>query len=329
MLANQLSLFLNLLIIWLIITALTAFTINAFRHLLLNKVTEYPLGQRKKLLWGLALFPYVFAAFLVFLIMLPSFKFALSACADCHIHVNSYEHLCWYHPMSFSFISIKAFFLYGVAAYVSFLSIRFFYHIVQSLTFINKIKSAVSHQQQDVNIVKCDFPIAATIGLWSPKIFISQYLLDNLSTSYQKIVINHERMHLKNKDPLKNMLFRALCFIFPSSMFIEKMNLTVEQTIDEAISNNIDKTDTASAIINVARLNLFNRQYRPPIFSSHFSDSIIESRVNQLLCEKPSKILPSQRIIWGAALVLTLALLTDELSHKLIEKLIHFLTVYL
>ena len=97
------------------------------------------------------------------------------------------------------------------------------YRILDGVVFLllsifktkNYIKSLkIVYREKKYNIFNDHSPLVFTAGFLKPQIYISDTLLKNLKKNELKIILDHERVHTKNYDPLVKLLFKAFLKAF-------------------------------------------------------------------------------------------------------------------
>lgn len=138
--------------------------------------------------------------------------------------------------------------------------------------------------------VPSEMPLAALVGVVSPRLFVSDQFLDALSTGEQQAVMGHESGHLRSFDNLKRAAMRLapdwLAFSSAGRQIERAWEIAAEEEADDhAVAGDRSRSlDLAGALLKASRL--------PPVrFStvSNFCDeSTIARRIARLLKDEPA-----------------------------------------
>lgn len=149
-------------------------------------------------------------------------------------------------------------------------------------------KLAGLQQQPEVKFLTDQEPLAFTSGLFKPKIYISDGLIDALTAKELEAVILHEYAHVKRKDNLAifSMLFlRDFLFMLPLAHFLFRIYIREkENAADDYVVGEIkDPSTLASAILKLVRLNHFRKDPSPAYATFFPSKATAESRIVRLV----------------------------------------------
>lgn len=102
-------------------------------------------------------------------------------------------------------------------------------------------------------------PIAFAVGGASPAIVMSRGLLSGLTRRQQRIVVAHERAHLRHGDPWRSQLLAVVLSLFLP--FVSKRLKAVwdhalEEAADDAVTQQFDRLEVAETLVHVLRLQL-------------------------------------------------------------------------
>lgn len=132
-------------------------------------------------------------------------------------------------------------------------------------------------------------PVAFTIGVFKPSIYLSKGVIDNLSSDEIKALILHEAAHIKNKDSVTlwlASLLRDFLFYLPISHWLYKfLKDEKEASADDFVLNTLKSPfDLASAIVKVSKMSVLNKNYANAILFSEQKN--VEGRIKRLLGER-------------------------------------------
>lgn len=109
------------------------------------------------------------------------------------------------------------------------ISIYRFYKGISDIISLKKTLLSLPHRRfKNVVILNIDKPLAFTLGIFKPLIFISKGVL-NLERDVKDLILLHERNHIKFLDNLKVILFS---FFLPSKRELSLLKAHIEITND-------------------------------------------------------------------------------------------------
>jgi len=151
-------------------------------------------------------------------------------------------------------------------------------------------------------------PLMALVGLASPRVFVSERLVDALAGDELRATLAHELSHVRSGDNVKRLLMRLL----PDALAGTATATAIEQRWASAAEHAADHDATgadpaarcalASALVKVARLTPPSLPMLEPI-STLVGGGDLASRVESLLAE-PAALAASRRAIWALAAAL-------------------------
>ncbi len=161
-------------------------------------------------------------------------------------------------------------------------------------------------------------PRAFVMGVFHPKIYLSEGLLSTFDQYALQPFLAHEQEHVRNRDPLLRIVASAaLLFYFPGTASFVKRLITQAQELAadaEAARQIGDRTRVAESLVRLARFSI------PPATAFKFAQSDIQTRVHHLLTGEPKPGLPSSSSLLAGVLALSaLALLAAQQLHTLSE----------
>lgn len=169
------------------------------------------------------------------------------------------------------------------------------------------------------SVVDSSEPLAVSMGLFRPKVLISNGLMQSVSRAELTAIVEHEQAHCRRRDNLKKLL--AFCGTIPSLLrkrLRADLDLALEQCCDAAAARALgDPPLVAQTLIRVQKLARQGaREDR-----SGFDGANIEARVNALL-QPPAEFANPGLVVVLAVAVIGLIMLTPAPLHHQIEKLL-------
>ena len=153
--------------------------------------------------------------------------------------------------------------------------------------------------------------VTATVGLWRPRVLFSPYLAKALDDRAIAAALEHERAHVRHRDPLRIWLAQLatdLQWPWPQAqkrfgLWILALELARDE---EARASGIDGSDLATAILASARLG---RQAILPANAALIADpSTLKERISRLLEPLPLGPPPTHAVTWTALVVIPVLL---------------------
>ncbi len=326
MIAGKLSLFLHLCAIFGVFAILTAVVLTAAKSPLINYLKQYSPAARRGWYWCIAFLPIITGFLVAIFVMLPSIQYALfSSCAECHVHSDGYGHLCWYHPMTFSLLSWQGFFLLGLAVFLAYALIKAAVLGFASSRYSNELLTFAEQTENGYCRLDSDIPCALTIGLSKPRCFVSSFLEKALSKDELDVVAQHEMEHARNNDPLKQLVFRLLCSIFPTRSFAEEMELATEQCADLAVTEKIsDRALIASTMLTVGKMSWHSSNLDSGLVISGFGAGTLERRIEFLLSHRSGSPFPTWWFLTALAAIVVAGTASGDTLHHAVEYLLSY-----
>jgi len=163
--------------------------------------------------------------------------------------------------------------------------------------------------------VSSEMPVAALVGVFRPRLFVSEEFLDALSADERRAVLDHEAGHLRSLDNLKRTAMKLapdwLSFA-PAGREIETdWAIAAEEDADDhaAGPDRAHSLDLGSALLKASRL----MPMRPASASSFCDGAPIARRVERLLSDPPPPSGPATtkapRYAWILAVLVAAAFL--------------------
>jgi len=154
-------------------------------------------------------------------------------------------------------------------------------------------------------------PLMALVGVFSPRVFVSQRLVDALTGDELAATLAHEAWHARSRDNLKRLAMRLL----PDALAGTAAAAAIEQRWASAAEHAADRGATggdaaarctlASALVKVARMVPAAPPALEPI-STLVGGSDLASRIESLLSDRPAAG-GSRRLLWPGAAALAAA----------------------
>ncbi|RYV00555.1 peptidase M56, BlaR1 [Shewanella sp. OPT22] len=229
----------------------------------------------------------------------------------------------WHHIDSFYFASWHGALLICWFTVAGFLVFSKSFSLLKHLKQMSMLDTLAIHKSDNVYHLKSDCVSAFTSGMFTPKCYISDGMLNTTSDSEQDIIVKHEQAHAINRDPMKKWLFSVLAsfFIgFISTRLKLHMSLAMEQMADDSVAKATNRnTDIASTLIKITRINQSINAKLQQECITNFGANVMEQRVLFLLGQLENK--PVRKSISFTILAMTIVccLLSIDSIHHLIE----------
>jgi Zn-dependent protease with chaperone function len=169
--------------------------------------------------------------------------------------------------------------------------------------------------------VPSDLPLAALVGVFRPRLFVSDRFLDELSAGERQAVVDHEAAHISAFDNLKRTVMSLapdwVSFTAAGRQIESAWAFAAEEEADDraAGSDRARALDLAAALLKAVRL--------APMRCAHVSNfcdgATIARRVERLLEDSPGREQPSRsfvpRVAWVLAILVAAGLLASPALH--------------
>lgn len=228
---------------------------NGLSALLARIIRPSPCTRRERhRLWLLASLPITVPATVIVPMLLLSFAKLTGLSADhCLQHEQHHPHFCFIHfPQLFAQAHQPVILLITTSLAITWIGYRL------SLYFEHKTKTKTLQRLASgrgcVKTVASPEPVAFTLGVRAPEIYLSSGLKTVLSSKQQRIVLAHEIAHLRHGDLLKNSVFETLLsFHVRQSNLRERWQLYMETSADDRVARRYDRLDIAETLIKLQR----------------------------------------------------------------------------
>ncbi len=211
------------------------------------RVDEWPAAARARLLFTLRLLPAVLALLVVTLILAPAYA--------THEPRQSVE------PVSFklaalALLSAAGLLLAGWRGVAAWSATRRLSRdwLQQAEPLAGSVHGVKAYRLQH------PFPVLALVGIWKPRLFIAEQLLETLSPAELQAALAHEAGHLAARDNGKRALLRAcrdVLTLVPCGRALDRAwHDAAEEAADEFAARNSQAfaLDLAAALVKIARL---------------------------------------------------------------------------
>lgn len=284
-----------------------------------RRVTQLSAGARQRVLWSFVAAPWfvgIFCAALFF----PSLSGSESA-----IWLGRLAH--WHHPYVFYLNSwhsaVLLFFVLGIVYTLGWSGLKAVRH-ANALRILMRLSHAhpgYGYIGRDVVVLDSQLPAAFSAGIFLPRCYVTTGLIERVSETDLKIILDHERAHIRHKDTQKKLLFSLFAFLYPKPVARganRLFSLASEQLADAQVRTSYGNFDIAQTLVKVARLQRHSGGNLHPAMVSHFAEDDIDLRIRALVFPETPQLLP-----WGQCLLL-LGLITllstvgvDVLHHSI------------
>lgn len=292
--------------------------------LLMDRIRTIAPRVRFTMLVGLALLPALLGLGILLAVFAPSLLDAAGLVQDhCAAHSHHAFHLCFVHdqPPATSPLILGAAMI--VALWVGAGWSQNLGRQRQSNTLEQGLRHIAAYDPDtEIWRVDSDRPVAMTLGLLKPRIYISDRLRDMLSTDQLDAVVAHERAHADHLDALvKYVATLAAELHLPrvAGVLLEEIDIASEQACDAAAADDVgDRLTVAEAILSVERASSAPAL---PSTALGFAGEVVEARVKGLL-EPSWRQLHWSVFFGGASLLLGATLVLYDSVHHVAETIL-------
>ena len=270
---------LNVLCMYLLI-AMAMCGLGSLISLLLSSVVQpatCPVRERARM-WFLLSLPIALPVMLIVTILMLSLAKYTGLIVDhCLEHGSHHPHFCFIH-VSGLLLNGHQFLLAMLAlGGVLFVLIsRFLAHGRQQVKERALLRLASGRGL--IKTIEMEQPMAFTLGVRKPAIYLSSGLRRSLSKQQQRIVVAHELAHVRRRDVLKNRLFETLlCFHVNKRTLRNRWLFAMEASADDVVAERYNKLDVAETLIRV------QRAHQSSLGQIAFSGADIRARIHRLI----------------------------------------------
>jgi len=315
---GALAIALNFLSIALLGMLLAGLVLAGGYFLIRERIASFQPTIRRKLLWSIALAPW--------LIGLISSSIALLSGTSFSIFPESFPLLHWHHVDEFELFSWHGFLLAASILVLLSGSGRYVFRTYHQSKKLQLLRHLSLSESESFYYLDSNNVAAFTAGYFNPRCFISLGLLNQLSEQERSIIIQHELAHADRKDPFKKFLFQFLIANFPKAIRTElasNMSLVIEQCADDLVLSKINNRSLiASTLLKVNRLIQENKfcNLNNNGALCHYGLEQVELRILNLLNQTQVKsVYPYLTVLGVVTLSALLFGVSADLFHHLIE----------
>lgn len=206
----------------------------------------------------------------------------------CQLHPG-HPHLCWTNADLAGPSGILLFGMAGLAGLVlaSILSVACSLFLVRGTLKANESPLRCHEETLDSHgfrAVTSELPAAFVAGFLNPRIYVSSAAMRLLTRDELRIVVTHEREHIRRRDPIKLVLLRLTSHLFPGfHRIVEQWRAAAELECDwVCFEQGFHPTQISGTILKLARC-VQSYSSRPVIAYAPGSEVVLRERVQRLL----------------------------------------------
>tara|TARA_R110002110_G_scaffold147129_2_gene337533 strand:+ start:238300 stop:239307 length:1008 start_codon:yes stop_codon:yes gene_type:complete len=315
-----------------LLLVIVSYYLNPFLH---SKVESMNPAQQSNIFFFWSILPVLGPVFILLIALLPSLLEILGISSDhCLGHPEGHLHFCLIHLQA----PVNSLFIWGPGIIYLATLLIMLSHLCVDFCEILRFKRKINnfHPKRidtDLFLLNTTTPLALCCGIRKQQIFLSTGLTDKLNKDEYKIVIKHERAHIKRKDALKKLLARSFSLTHLPSIrrkLLSSLILANEQACDNAsILQHQDKTKAAELLVKIEKLYQGHFFSQSALSSGVMSkeSSFLAERVHNLLDEKnsPVQVLP---LILCVMTVISLPL-GHDLIHDSLEHVMSIVSIFI
>jgi hypothetical protein len=225
---------------------------------------------------------------LVALCFVPGLLAAAGLGADHCAHHPDHLHLCLSHasaPLTHAGIGLLAL---GATLFAVVL-IPDLMRLARTRRWLVRLPRCAARPARDVEVFESEAPFAFAAGLRRPRVFLAASLVNGLPADQLEAVVEHERAHVRRRDPLVRLCARVLSFAHLPGVrrvLLEDLALASEQACDAEAGRRVgDRLAVAEAILAVERILSVSAPVRTGL--AGFKGSCVAARVRELVAAEP------------------------------------------
>ncbi|NEW07521.1 M56 family metallopeptidase [Paenibacillus sp. SYP-B3998] len=140
-------------------------------------------------------------------------------------------------------------------------------------------------EQHELIVIQNNAPVALTLGVIRPRVVVSTGLLQMLDHRELEAVMEHEKFHVKHRDPLAIFLLSMLSvamWYFPLFRWVlDKYKIIIEIMADQfALSKRCTTAELGSALLKMLK---FGKAPHPSVSYASFAETSINLRIIHIL----------------------------------------------
>jgi len=304
MIEGALAIWLNTFAIAVITFFIANFAVSLIVSILGQRFLDIEVEPRKTILWLLVMLPWC-ACLLVSGYFL--YKFSNQDPFTWNTAYAHWHHMDVYTVFSWHTITLLLA-LFGIA-----------YVLIRKVSALLKHKNELSTlsgfaREIDNKVYELELPQACafTSGFLTKRCYITSGMLEATTPQEQAVILEHEKAHAKNHDPLKKWLFSILsAFFLPS--------LTARLKLHMTLAMDISSTMVAGTLVKVARLNAAEAPLVDNELVANFGADVLEQRVYFLLGKLNLKPVNKLLTLVLIVLIIVVSLSGIDSIHHLME----------
>lgn len=178
-----------------------------------------------------------------------------------------------------------------------------------------ELSAAARPAGKGIEVLPLPSPVAFVLGLFRPRLFVSEGLIARESAADVRVVLEHERAHARSLHPLREALASFLLAFhapFAAEWLRRRLHSAYEAVADETAARAVgDRLRVADAIVGAART--------APLLTSAFGGGDLDVRVDDLLAPRTIGERSSRPIAVAllAIAIAAVALGASEIHHGL------------
>ncbi len=295
----------------------------------MGRVAPWQPDRRFAALMLFSLVPFLLAVTSFVAVVDPSVQALVHPALDhCVSHGSGHAHICFVHlpehvggPLSWAL-------LIAGLAWIGWRLVRGSQWLSRANRLSQRLLAMGTFQADSRAIVlPIDAPLCLTVGLFRPRVVLSQGLLARISSDRLDVILRHEEAHVRRYDTALRLLARMMTvFMLPSvrQHLLDELELAAEQSCDEAAAAAGDRLGVAETILQVEAMFAASSMAMRPLATS-FAEHALDRRIASLI-GNPTRGGRTVLVALGIACALTLLLAASTPLHHAIETLLGALT---
>lgn len=309
-----------------IVTALTlavaaGVLVTPLTLLALTTIRRWAPETQRAALLVLAAAPALIALAALLAVLLPSMLAMAGAPDHCHDH-GGHLHLCFVHFGEHPASTLALVLALGALALIGWRVARAGLALARAHRRVRAVM-ALSHFDGAARIIPTRRPICASVGLWSPRVVVSEGFLAALTPAARRAALAHEAAHVARRDALWRLVARALAALYPAPVrrsLLGALDIACERAADEHAAVVVgDRLAVARALVDAERLAMLDATWAP--LARAITQTSIVHRVESLL-ELPAAPGHPRRLTLALVVAATSCLALHDVLHHAIESLL-------
>lgn len=286
-----------------------------------------PAARHRALVWTTAM-PLILAVAALLATLAPSaIALALTGPDHCATHDDGHAHLCFVHFPKHGPSGIAWLVLAAGGAWLAARATEGITDLLRAHRIVRPLVALATSIRGRCSIVPSKRPFCLTVGLFRPRVLVSEGFLERTHPMHLRAVLLHEGAHVSRKDAVVSLVARAASLLFPPTLrhrLRAEVDVAAERACDESAACTLgDRLSVAETILSIERLLQADADLHSLPLVRAVGSVAVSRRVEALL--EPVKTKGATRaVVLALAGVVTMLFTLSQPIHHAVESLLAF-----